>query len=128
MVNTAEAEVAFVATNSAYAFDVMTLPRGAVIVGGNVIVEDAFTTGGSATVSVGTSSDPDVYSNNTTITLETAGITAITPEAANGGVVTADTDVRLTFAISNNAVSTGKARVNILYVIEGRTTEVTARS
>lgn len=126
MVNTASAETAFGAQNSAYAYDILTLPVGSVIVGGNIIVDTAYTCAGTgtATLALGTSSDVNVLSNNTTVNLETAGITAITPEAAHGGIVADRTNIRATLTISDDAVSTGKVYVNILYVVENRANEV----
>ena len=105
----------------AIVFDAIPLPVGAVIVGGEVIVETAGVGPTVYTVAVGRAGTP-------------AGLLAATDLKAVAGTRVALTglglghtsgaNVRLTVASTVANATAGKFRVRVAYVIDGRATEV----
>jgi hypothetical protein len=100
-------------------FDVSNLPPGAVVVGGEVIVEVAANdTGATATIKVGDSGSATRYLGTTTV--KTAGRSALVPT----GYRSAGEDIRITMANANGDSTAGTVTVRVLYTITGRTNEV----
>lgn len=98
--------------------EVVTLPPNSVITGGELIVETAYDTTGTATVSVGDSSSAARYLGATSV--KSAARTALVPTGfKNAGGL----GIRLTFALADTAATVGKARVNVQYVIMDRANE-----
>lgn len=100
-------------------YDAIPLPTGAIVVGGEIIVDTAFNPTGTATLSVGDSSVANRYAN--AVNLKSAGRTALT---LTGFVNTGGLPIRLTFALADTAGTAGVVRVNVQFVIDGRVTEI----
>ena len=97
-------------------FDAMNIPRGAVVFGGEVIVEQAYVGPTAATLSVGISGTPNALAN--AVDLKTAGRTALTltsPLVLNDGQ-----NIRLTMAYTVANATAGKVRVRVLFTLDGR--------
>lgn len=101
-------------------FKVFSLPVGAIALGGHLIVETAYANGaGTATVSVGDSGSATRFLAATD--LKTAASTALAIPVTGLG---SGSDVLLTFSIATAAATAGRARVRIMYTIDGRGNEV----
>lgn len=101
-------------------FDALPMPVGAVITGGEVIVETAYAGSTVATVSVGKSGSLTTLAN--AVDLKTAARTALTitsPLFCNSGE-----NIRLTIAYTVANATAGKARVRVQYTIDNRAQEV----
>jgi hypothetical protein len=103
-------------------FRAVALPPGAVIIGGELIVETAYTGSTAATINVGDASSAARFLSATD--LKTAGRTAIPltttlPMAENTG-----TDIQIQVSTTVAAATAGKARVRILYTVDNRANEV----
>lgn len=106
------------------AFDAINLPRGAVIVGGELICETAFVgIGAGATVQVGVAGSAAALLASTDLDAMTAGQRAAllltSPLVANGGQ-----NVRITTAGLTAGATAGKLRLRVQYTIDGRAEEV----
>jgi len=102
-------------------FDGIKMPRGAVIHGGEVIVETAFAGSTAATVSVGIAGLTTALAN--AVDTKTAARTALTltsPLLCNAGQ-----DIRITAAYTVANATAGKVRVRVGYTIDDRANEVT---
>lgn len=103
-------------------FDCLPMPVGAVIVGGEVIVETAYAGATAATLSLGVGGgDLDKLTGDTTVDLKTAARTALgltVPLIANAG-----TNLRATIAYTVANATAGKVRVRVQYTIDGRAAE-----
>lgn len=108
--------------NDNIVFDGISLPVGAVIVGGELIVETAFVGPTAATVQAGIAGNTAAYLAATS--LLATGRTPLlltSPLLSNGGA-----DVRLTLATTVANATAGKARVRIQYTLDNRVQEVSA--
>lgn len=116
--NTSGVETSFNATT--LVADVVPLPVGATVIGGEVVVETIYSTTGTATLKVGDSVDDDEYTASA-IDLKTAGRTALT---LTGATYTGSDNLRLTLALADEAVgNVGQATVRLMYVLDGRASE-----
>ena len=100
-------------------FDAIPMPPGAVITGGEVIVETAYAGSTAATLSVGIAGSTTVFAN--AVDLKTAARTALTltaPLTCNAGA-----NVRLTMAYTVANATAGKVRVRLQYTIDGKANE-----
>lgn len=112
-----------------YNIPVAKLPYGAIVTGGMVIVEEAFNVGADAnetlTVDVGDNVDDDEYTASA-VSLEAAAVTALTITGYQ--YVGSDNELRLQFvagsAVTAAETTTGKLRVIVEYIVEGRQHEV----
>lgn len=93
------------------------LPVGAVVIGGELIVDVAWNTGTSATLSVGDAGNGARYGS--ALDLKTTGRKALTPT----GYVSDGAEVMATPVLSGTAATAGKARLILQYVIGGRAHE-----
>ncbi len=103
-------------------FDAIPLPPGAVITGGELIVETAYAGSTAATVSLGIAGTTTALLN--AVDLKTAARTALTitsPLLANSGQ-----NLRATIAYTVANATAGKARLRVAYTIDGRASEVQA--
>lgn len=105
-------------------FDCIPMPVGAVIVGGEVIVETAFVgIGAGATLNLGIAGSTSALVSALDLDAATAGartaLTLTAPLLCNAGQ-----NVRLTTAGLTATATAGKARVRVQYTIDGRTSEV----
>lgn len=105
-------------------FDCIPMPVGAVIVGGEVIVETAFVgIGAGATLNLGIAGSTSALVSALDLDAATAGartaLTLTAPLLCNAGQ-----NVRLTTAGLTATATAGKVRVRVQYTIDGRTSEV----
>lgn len=117
MTNTSGAADAF-ATAAAHAFDVINLPVGAVVVGGEVVTETAFTGSTAYNVKVGDSGSDTRYLGTTDKT--TAARTALVPTGYQG----TGENIRLTVTPTVATATAGKITLRVQYVVTGRANEV----
>lgn len=104
--------------NAAGAFDVINLPVGAVVVGGEVVVNTASNEGGAAsTIAVGDSASASRYLSATTI--KSTGRTALVPTGYNG----LGENLRITLAATNGDATAGNVTVRVQFIILGRGNE-----
>jgi len=109
-------------------FEVLGLPIGAQVIGGDIHVENAYVGPATATLSLGTSAAGTLLA--TTVDLKTAARTALTipledSDAAPSGAFTG-LDVRATLVLGAGNASAGRVRVRVMYTIDGRINEVSA--
>ena len=119
MVNTVGNTVDFGAANlggAAGKFDVINLPVGAVVIGGELIVETAFDTAGYD-ITVGDSSSENRYLASTDV--KALGRTALVPTGYHG----TGQNIRITMS-SDDVCTTGKATLRVEFVIDGKAEEV----
>lgn len=116
MVNTSSASQTFAA--AAGVFDVINLPAGAVVVGGEMVVETVSNDTGTATISVGDSSSATRYLAATNIKAAARTALTLTGYRSDGA------SIRITLANQNGNATTGKVTVRVQYVIPGRAHEV----
>ncbi len=102
-------------------FEVIPLPPGAVIVGGELIVETQGVGPTVYTVSIGNSSSATAYLAATDLKAASGTRTALTGLGlgSNDGK-----NVRIAIASTVANASAGKARVRVMYTIDGRANEV----
>ena len=101
-------------------FDAISLPPGAVITGGEVIVETAYVGSTAATVSLGIAGSLTALAN--AVDLKTVGRTALaltTPLLSGAGQ-----NLRATIAYTVANATAGKARLRVSYTVDGRSQEV----
>ena len=107
------------ATAAAHAFDIAPLPYGAVVCGGDVVTETAFTTSANYNVKVGDATSDVRYLGSTDRL--SAGRTALVPT----GFVSTGEDIRLTVTPVTSTAGAGKMTVRIQYTMKNRANEVT---
>ena len=105
-------------------FDAVPMPTGAVIVGGELIVETAFVgIGAGATLSLGIAGTPAALLSAVDLDAATAGsrtaLTLTAPMLSNGGQ-----NLRLTTAGLTATATAGKARIRVMYTIDGKADDV----
>ena len=96
---------------------IINLPEGAVVIGGEIVVETAGVGPTVYTASLGDSASANRYAN--AVDLKTASRTALTLT----GFRTSE-NLRLTINSTVAAASAGKATVRVMYVLPGRANEV----
>lgn len=119
MVNAAGSEVSFNVTGSPV-FKAIPLPPGAIVVGGEMVVETAYNTTGAATVAIGDATTANRYLAATSV--KAAGRTALVPT----GFRSTGEDLQLTLALADTAGTQGKVTINVTYIQDGRANEVHA--
>jgi hypothetical protein len=97
-------------------FDAIPLPIGAVITGGEVIVETAYAGATAATLSVGIAGATTALAS--AVDLKTAARTALT--LTTPLLATAGQNIRLTLAYTVANATAGKVRVRVQYTIDGK--------
>lgn len=101
-------------------FDAISLPPGAVVSGGEVIVETAYTGSTAATVSLGIAGSLTALAN--AVDMKTAARTALAltaPLVSNSGQ-----NLRATVAYTVANATAGKVRLRVAYTVDGRSQEV----
>lgn len=106
------------ATVATHVFDAINLPRGAVVLYGDVTTETAITGSTAYNVSVGDASSATRYLGVTDKVA--AGRTALVPT----GYVTTGEKVRVTVTPTVGAATAGKVTIRVAYAIRGRVNEV----
>lgn len=109
---------------TAMAFDCIPMPSGAVITGGEVIIDKAFVgIGAGATLSVGIAGATTALVNAMDLDAAAAGartaFTMTAPLLANSGQ-----NLRLTLAGLTATATAGKFRIRVQYTVDGRSNEV----
>lgn len=99
-------------------FDGLLIPRGAVITGGEVIVEQAYVGPTAATLSVGIAGTPNALAN--AVDLKTASRTALTMSNVTQLLCNDGANIRLTMTYTVANATAGKARVRVTYTLDGR--------
>lgn len=117
MVDTSGASKDF-ATVGDNVFDVINLPVGAVVTGGEVVTETAVAGSTAYNVKVGDSNDDDRYLGATDRVA--AGRTALVPT----GYVSVGEQIRVTVSPTVAAATAGKVTVRVQYIVRHRTNEV----
>ena len=105
---------------TAVAVEVARLPVGARVTAGEIVVEEAWDNGTTATVDIGDVTDPDRYTSSP-VDLTALGRTALVLSGFKTTEVERDVDLDPVFAGSNG--TQGKAYLRIEYVIEGKANE-----
>ncbi len=103
------------------AFDCLNLPADAVICGGEVIVETAYAGPTAATLSVGpVGGSATAFANAVSLlAVGRSALTLTTPMACSAGQ-----NLRMTLNYTVANATAGKARVRVMYTIDGRTSEI----
>lgn len=117
MVDTSGASKNFGSSDLAITVDAVNLPVNSRVIGGELVVLTAFDTAGYD-ITVGDATTANRYLTSTDV--KSTGRTALVP---TGYVNAAGENLRLTIA-SDDACTTGKARLTVEYIIEGRVSEV----
>ena len=110
---------AFDSVPNTITFDALPMPLGAVITGGEIIVETAYAGSTAATLSVGIAGSTTALAS--AVDVKTAARTALTlttPLVCNNGQ-----NIRLTAAYTVANATAGKVRVRVSYTIDGRAQE-----
>jgi hypothetical protein len=102
-------------------FDAFFIPKGAVITGGEVIVETAYAGSTAATLSLGIAGSTTALAS--AVDLKTAGRTALTLSNVSQLLANDGQNLRLTLAYTVENATAGKARVRVNYTIDGRAHE-----
>lgn len=103
-------------------FEVIPMPIGAVIVGGELIVETQGVGPTAYTVSVGNSSSATAYLAATDLKAASGTRTALLLTSALGS--NDGKNVRITIASTVANASAGKFRIRVMYTIDGKANEV----
>jgi len=104
-------------------FDCIPLPVGAVVIGGELIVDTAYAASTAATITLGIAGALTTLLGSTSL-MATAGtrtpllLTSVLQSNAAGN------NVRATIAYTVANATAGKARVRLMYTIDGRASEV----
>lgn len=120
VVDTAGADKDFKTFGGNPVFPMFRLPVGAVISGGDIIVETAYAGTTVATISIGDSGSATKYASAVNMMAAANTRTALALTAAISGGL----DVIGTLALTVANATAGKVRVRIEYTIEGRSNEV----
>jgi hypothetical protein len=104
-------------TAGASNFDIINLPPGAIIQGGEVVVETAFAGSTTVPITLGDSVNATRYLGSTS--LMTLARTAIVPT----GYVGQGENIRMNFAPTGALATAGKASVRVWYSIRDRANE-----
>jgi hypothetical protein len=99
------------------AVEAIALPDGAVVIGGEIVVSEAFDTATTHTLAVGDADVPARYLAATSI--KAAGRTPLVPTGHHSSK-----NLLLTLAATGAAPTAGKATVRVMYVILGRSNEL----
>ena len=99
--------------------EIIRVPTGARVIGGEVVVETLFATAGTATLDLGDAADPDRYTASV-VNLETAARTAIT---LSGFKYTGEDTIDATVVVGTAVTTAGQVYIRIDYVEEDKAHE-----
>lgn len=99
--------------------DVINLPQGAIIVGGDMTVLTVSNDSGTATISIGDPNIPAKYLAATNIKALARTALIIT-----GYEIATGDNVRITMANQNGDATAGKVRITVSYIVKNRVNEV----
>lgn len=100
------------------AVQVFKLPFGSQVVGGHLVVDQAWNTTGTATLAIGDSTVANRYGN--AINLKAGARTALTIT----GFVSDGAEIYVTPTLADTAATQGRARLVVEYIIKDRAHEV----
>ena len=103
-------------------FDCIPLPPGAVICGGELIIETAYAGSTAATITLGIAGSLTSILGSTSLMATANTRTALLLTSAL--VSNAGANVRATIAYTVANATAGRARVRLMYTVDGRTSEV----
>ena len=103
-------------------FDCIPLPVGAVLVGGELIIETAYAGSTAATITLGIAGSLTTVLGSTSLMASANTRTALLLTSALQHNA-AGVNVRATIAYTVANATAGKARVRLLYTVDGRATE-----
>lgn len=104
-------------------FDCMPMPVGAVLCGGELIIETAYTGSTAATITLGVAGSLTTILGSTSLMAAANTRTALLLTTALQHAA-AGANVRATIAYTVANATAGKARVRLMYTIDGRQSEV----
>lgn len=109
-------------------FEVLSLPIGAQVIGGDIHIENAYVGPATATVQFGDAVTGAMYS--AAVDAKTAARTALTLPLENtdstpGGAFTG-LDMRMALVLGAGNATAGRVRVRVMYTIDGRVNEICA--
>lgn len=121
MLNTSAAETAFGAA-SGTTFDIMTLPPGAIVIGGAVKIETV-AAGNTSTIDIGDSDDTDRYTETNPVDLADADapVTGF-DQLGDHKVYSGSQAIRITIA-NGGALTGGRFHVIVNFIVPGRSSE-----
>lgn len=106
--------------NAGIVIDAIPMPIGAVIVGGELIVETAVTGSTAYTVSAGIAGTATAFLNAVSaLAAARTGLTITSPLLCNSG-----TNIRLTVAYTVANATAGKCRLRVEYTIDGKADDI----
>lgn len=117
MANVSGTEQAFSATSGV--FEIINLPQGSQVVGGDITVVTASDDTGTATISIGDSASATRYAS--AVNLKAAARTALT---LTGYQNDTGLNIRATLANATGNAAAGKVVIHVQYVVDGRVNEV----
>lgn len=92
-----------------------TLPAGAIVVGGGVLVTTVFNAGTNNNIDVGTKADPDGFA--TALAMTAKGLKAFDELATSDDLqMTTDTVITATLGLTGTAATTGEATVIVQFI------------
>lgn len=100
--------------------DLMDIPTGARVVGGEIVVETAWDSGTSAVVDIGDGDDPDRYTGGGAVDLTSVGRTALT---LTGFKYAGEDTIDLDPTFLGSTATAGQAYIRVEYVLEDRAHE-----
>lgn len=109
--------------NTGIVIDAIPMPIGAVITGGEVIVDTAYAGSTAATVSVGINGNATAFAS--AVDTKTAGRTALALTTTLPMLCNTGTNIRVTAAYTVANATAGKVRVRVQYTLDGRSQENT---
>lgn len=102
------------------AFDLIPLPAGAVITGGELIVETAYVGPTAATITLGIAGSlTSVLASTSLLAVARTPLLLTSPLTCNGGA-----NLRATIAYTVANATAGKVRVRLQYTLDGKANEV----
>lgn len=103
---------------AAQIYEIAPLPVGAVVIGGELVVETAVAGPTASTITIGDSGNATRYLGSTS--LKTAARTELVPT----GYVGNGENIRITVTNTVAVATAGKVAIRVMYVMNGRTNEV----
>jgi hypothetical protein len=96
---------------------VISLPAGARVTGGEIVVDLLFATTGTATIDVGDGLEVDRYTTSAPVDLETAARTAL---SLDGFRYVENDGIKITIVVGAAVTTAGLCYVRVEYVVDGR--------
>jgi len=114
-------EVAFADISGETAVEVVELPAGAIVTGGQLLVQTAFDDTGTATVDIGDADDPDRFTASP-VNVKATGSVPLDIDT-NNAQYDVPAQITATLAAQNDDGTEGAFLLIVEYVVEGRQNE-----